>query len=54
MFTLHFKNYICIVDYHSKFSVNKKTKDLSAYSIKLACNFFRLWITKENNIRHMW
>ena len=28
IFTLHNKNYLCIVDYHSKFPIIKKTKDL--------------------------
>ena len=30
IFTLHNKNYLCIVDYHSKFPVIKKTEDLLA------------------------
>ena len=37
MFTLCNKNYLCIVDYHSKFPVIKKTEDLSADSLILAC-----------------
>ena len=32
MFMLHNKNYLCIVDFHSKFPVNKETEDLSADS----------------------
>ena len=36
MFTLHNKNYLCIVDYHSKFPVIKK-EDLSADSLTLTC-----------------
>ena len=37
MFTLHNKNYLCIVDYHSKFPLINKTEDLSADSLILAC-----------------
>ena len=36
MFTLHNENYLCIVDYHSKFPVIKKMGDLSADSLILA------------------
>ena len=36
MFTLDNKNYLCIVDYHSKFPVIKM-EDLSAESLILAC-----------------
>ena len=32
MFTVHNRNYLCIVDYHSKFPVIKKMEDLSADS----------------------
>ena len=37
MFTLPNKKYLCIVDYHSKFPVIKKTEDLSADSLTPAC-----------------
>ena len=37
MFTLHYINYLCIVDYHSKFPVIKITGDLSADSLILKC-----------------
>ena len=37
MFTLHKKNYICIVYYHSKFPIIKKMEDFSADSLILAC-----------------
>ena len=33
MFTLNKKNYLCIIDYHGKFPIIKKTKDLSADSL---------------------
>ena len=37
MFTLNNKNYLCIVDYHSKFPIIKKTEDLSADCLVLTC-----------------
>ena len=37
MFTLNNKCYLCIVDYHSKFPVIKKTENLSADSLILMC-----------------
>ena len=37
MFTLNDKNYLCIVDYHSKFLISKKTEDLSADCLILTC-----------------
>ena len=37
MCTLSNKNYICIVDYHSKFPIVKKAEDMSADSLILAC-----------------
>ena len=37
MFTLNNKHYLCIIDYHSKFPVIKKTEDLSADSLILLC-----------------
>ena len=36
-FSLHNKNYFCIVDYHSKFPVIKKMEGLSADNLILAC-----------------
>ena len=40
MFTPHNKNYLCIVNYYGTFLVIKKTKDLSAESLRLACKLF--------------
>ena len=37
MFTLNNKHYLCIVDYHNKFPIIKKTEDLSADSLILTC-----------------
>ena len=37
MFTLNNKQYLCIVDYHSKSPIIKKTEDLSAYNLILKC-----------------
>ena len=37
MFTLHSKNYLCIVDYYTKFPVIKKMEDLSTDSLILTC-----------------
>ena len=37
MFTLNNKNYLCIVDYHSKFLIVKSSEDLSAESFIIAC-----------------
>ena len=37
MSTLNNKQYFCIVDYHSKFLIMKKPKDLSADSLILIC-----------------
>ena len=42
MFTLHNTNYLCIVDFHSKFSVIKMMKGLSADSLILAYIIFSL------------
>ena len=36
-FTLNNTQYLCIVDYHSKFPIIKKTEDLSADSLILTC-----------------
>ena len=37
--TVNYNNYLCVVDYHSKFPIIKKTKDLSADSLILTCKF---------------
>ena len=37
MFTLYKRNYLWIVDYHSKFPVIKKTEGLSTDNLILAC-----------------
>ena len=37
MFTLDNKQYLCIVDYHNKLLMIKKTRDLSADSLILVC-----------------
>ena len=37
IFTIHNKNYLCIIDYHSKFPVIKKMEDVSADSLILTC-----------------
>ena len=37
MFNLDNKQYLCIVDYHSKFLIVKKTKELSVDSLILTC-----------------
>ena len=51
-FSLYNKNYLCIVDYHSKFPVIKKMEGLSADSLILVCKviFFSEY-GQENNIR---
>ena len=55
MFTLHNKNYLCIVDYHSKFPVIKKTEDLLVDSLLLDCKMiFAEWSTQEHNVRCRW
>ena len=37
-FTLHNKNYLCIVDYHSEFPIiKKKVEDLSTESLIVEC-----------------
>ena len=49
MFTLNNKKYICIVDYHSKFPIIKKTEDLSVDSLTLTCKiiFAEYGVTKK-------
>ena len=37
MFNLNNKHYLCIVDYHSKFQIIRKTEDFSADSLILTC-----------------
>ena len=37
MFTVNNKHYLCSEDYQSKFSVIKKTEDLSPHSLLLIC-----------------
>ena len=37
MFNINDKNYLCMIDYHSKFPIIKKTKSLSADNLILAC-----------------
>ena len=37
MFTFDNKNYLCIVDYHTKFLIVKKAEDMSPDSLILAC-----------------
>ena len=56
MFYSEQKKFLCLVDYHSKFPVVKKRENLSADSLILTCKsaFFRIWSTKENNVRHRW
>ena len=52
--TLHSKNYLSLVDYHSKFPIIKNTEDLLANSLILACKiifFSRIWLTNKNNVR---
>ena len=38
MFNLNNKHYLCIVDYHSKFPIIKRTEDFSADILILICN----------------
>ena len=40
IFTLHNKNDLCLVDYTRKFPIIKKTEDLLADSLILACKVF--------------
>ena len=49
MFTLNNKHYLCIIDYHSKLPVIKKTEDLSVYSLILTCKiiFAELGLPKK-------
>ena len=37
MFTLNNKNYLCIVDYHSKCPIVKRAEDMSKESLIIAC-----------------
>ena len=55
MFTLDNKQYLCIVDCHSKLTIVKKTEDLSAYSLILACKIFVVeYGMPKNNVRFWW
>ena len=49
MFTLHNKNYLCIVDYNSKFPIITMMEDLSTDSLILSWKiiFFRIWLMKK-------
>ena len=49
MFSLYNENYHCIVDYHDKFPLIKKTEDLSANSLIMACKiiFSEYGLTKK-------
>ena len=51
VFQLNNKNYICIVDYHSKFPVVKRMDGLSADSLIAAVKICRIWHTLQNNVR---
>ena len=53
MFSLYNQNYLCIVDFHSKFPVIKMTEGLSVDNLILACGVtsFRVWAAKEDNVR---
>ena len=42
MFTVYNRDYLCIVDYHTKFPYIKKTEDLSAHSLALSCTIIFL------------
>ena len=48
-FTFYLQYYLCIVDYHSKFPVIKKSEDLSADSLILTCKviFTEYWLPKK-------
>ena len=51
LFTLNNKYYLCIVDYHSKLPIIKKTKDLSADSLILMCKVtFAEYGLPKNNV----
>ena len=52
MFTLNSKNYLCIVDYHSKFPIVIKAEDSLILVFKVI--FSEFGFAKENNVRHRW
>ena len=55
IFSLYIKNYLHIVDYHSKFPGIKKVEGLSVDNLILACEvIFQIWTTQENNVRCKW
>ena len=43
MSTLYYENFLCVVDYHSKFPVSKKTEDIPADSLIMTCTFFSVY-----------
>ena len=47
---------LCFVDNHCNFPVIKKTESMLSDSLILTCKviFFRVWVVRENNIRHRW
>ena len=49
MSTLHNRNYLCIVDFHKKFPVIRKIKDVSADSLIVTCKimFLEYGLPKE-------
>ena len=49
MFTLNNKQYLCIVDYHSKFLIIKKTTNLSADSLILMWKLFSFFFFFAEN-----
>ena len=51
MFTLHNKNYLCIVNYHIKFPGIKKIEILISKPLNtnIKSHVIRLWFTKENS-----
>ena len=46
IFTLNNKNYLCIVDYHSKFPIVKRAEDMSIKKLNNSY-IFRIWIAKK-------
>ena len=55
MFSLYNKIYLCIVYYHRKFLVIKKTESILGGNLPIALKtFFRIWTTQENHVRCRW
>ena len=52
MFTLNNNNYLCIVDYCSKFPIVKRAEDMSAESLIIACKviFSEYGLPKKDNV----